>query len=556
MGRELVVVLVVLGVLSGCLHIDRREEHGTRLLEERTLADVPFESKTVLTLEDVPAPTLVALSAETCSRQVRRLEAKTTDVVRTAPGLVIALDVLGTLVLGAGTYAILDSTQVLPPGARFVSAQVGPTVGMQVGVTAVAAGATALIVGVVNGLRALDSHEEAPAQWTETTLHPRCGTRTLSEAQVFVMDEGKRVPIGVTDATGRLRLSDERIAAALPSLSEATVEVSVREARARVGVRGALVIATSARVEAQAARLKAERLERARAAAEVALDEGDLERAALSLEELEALGGDAGAGRARLVTRRAELEAAAEARRKKLARWGTWVEWSKRPANRALVAAMKRFASGPARREKLRVLWSEEKERNDERERPEDVSVQPLYPEVTGSFSYLKILDRNAGEALFVASDGPFVLRLNSGDSFEAYPGQSVHMTMHTRGETMTMTNGRRFPVFLSGSSPSRVRRIAGFTPDRSRERALQKRLEADLKADLALARSLVVTAEDGSGPLKQQPGGVLTWDDEGRVKAELADDGELMLCVQAGLSCDGDAAIATISSDELGAAP
>jgi hypothetical protein len=54
-------------------------------------------------------------------------------------------------------------------------------------------------------------------------------------------------------------------------------------------------------------------------------------------------------------------------------------------------------------------------------------------------------------ESIFFASDGLFVPRLGEGDSCRAYPGQSVNMAMHNRGETMLMT-GTWLSVFPSWS--------------------------------------------------------------------------------------------------------
>lgn len=160
-------------------------------------------------------------------------------------------------------------------------------------------------------------------------------------------------------------------------------------------------------------------------------------------------------------------------------RWGSFAAWSARSENRAAVATLKRMLVQEHVLRKLTGEYDEEVRTNDEKVREPEIVRMPLFPETTGAFTFVKILDRYAGEALFSASDGMFVLRLSPGDSFEAYAFQNVRMTMHTRGERVSMTTGARLPVFWSGSAPAKTKVIPGFKPNRSKENALKARVRA-----------------------------------------------------------------------------
>ena len=158
---------------------------------------------------------------------------------------------------------------------------------------------------------------------------------------------------------------------------------------------------------------------------------------------------------------------------------GSFPKWA---ATRSGRRAMKKLGQAWKAVDSLRELtarYEKEKAVNDAAEVPPSVWMQPLYPEVSGAFTFVKILSRWEGEALFGATDGFFVLRLEGGDSFTAFPGQLVNMTMHNRGETVVMTNGTRLPVFVSGSSPGVPRRSRGVKPNRTKERKLARQVKA-----------------------------------------------------------------------------
>jgi hypothetical protein len=189
--------------------------------------------------------------------------------------------------------------------------------------------------------------------------------------------------------------------------------------------------------------------------------------------------------RLRLEAERAEeerLEAARRAEEERVAKemWGSSFEdWLERPANAATSKTIKLLLSRDAHLRETRAELKQERESNDAAVVPPSAFHRAIFNEASGYFTFLKILDRAEAEALFSASDGLFVLRLSPGDSLNAFPGQNVQMTMHSRGERMRMTDGRRLPVFLSGPSPTRLIRTKGTQPDRRGERRLAAKAAA-----------------------------------------------------------------------------
>jgi hypothetical protein len=230
-------------------------------------------------------------------------------------------------------------------------------------------------------------------------------------------------------------------------------------------------------------------------------------------------------------------------------RWGRFAEWSAAPANRKLVDSLRSIYR---QRAALRATIDEHaqvKDNNDAQVEEPGAWPVAIFPEVTGAFAFIKILDRAAGEALFSASDGLFVLRLSHGDSFQAFPGQPVYLTMHSRGETMLMTNGKRFPVFLSGHSPTRTRYTPGFQPNRSHEKALARKAKT-LETSLAKSlRALVLEEADGEQVyrVRRPPAGVvvaIAADAQGEILEEIRIGDERspsVFCIaDTVLKCDG----------------
>ncbi len=218
---------------------------------------------------------------------------------------------------------------------------------------------------------------------------------------------------------------------------------------------------------------------------------------------------------------------------------GTFASWADtRPGRRALKKLRRVWAAAMTYRES-RALHDEEKARNDAAEVPPSVWRQPLFPEVNGAFVFVKILSRWDGEALFSASDGLFVLRLVGGHSFTAYPGQSVRMTMHNRGDTMLMTNGSVLPVFISGPSPGVPRRSRGVKPDRKEEKKLARQARSALRQlerltksvgdDVALESSMLAFELVGVQPLAVELRATEAWE-MGRVLVMLGD--ALVFCI------------------------
>lgn len=180
------------------------------------------------------------------------------------------------------------------------------------------------------------------------------------------------------------------------------------------------------------------------------------------------------------------------------ARWGDFSLWSARRQNRPVVLAVRRVLALEAALAEVAEEHEEEKRANDEKVREPQIFNEPIFPQTSGAFMFVKILDRVAGEALFEASDGLFVLHLSPGDSFNAYEGQKVNMTIHSRGGSMLMTNGRRLPVFWSGYSSARTRRVPGYSPDRKKEKQLAARLKG-MTAALETERRRALARVDDS---------------------------------------------------------
>lgn len=215
------------------------------------------------------------------------------------------------------------------------------------------------------------------------------------------------------------------------------------------------------------------------------------------LDACERLGGQVALPRA--VVAEFKQAQAEEKRRRFQALWGPYAAWSTRPEHAQARQDIRTLFQGEAELGQLRKELAREKAGNDRRVRHPYVVQDALYPQVSGVFSFVKILDRSTSEALFSASDGLFVLRLSEGYSFQAYPGQGIRMTIHNRGEKMSMNNGSRLPVFITGPSPTQPRNLPGYEPDRSEEARLAQRV-AD--ADGALNHVRQALREEAPGRL------------------------------------------------------
>ena len=287
------------------------------------------------------------------------------------------------------------------------------------------------------------------------------------------------------------------------------------------------------------------------------LDAGELDAVGYVLAEARSTGAETASLDATLVERRSRREAEDKQRRDWEAKWGEFKTWRARKENRAVVQLALQLARSKKTRAQLAELHEKEKSKNDAAETEDDVLFSPIFPQTTGSFMFLKILDRNAGEALFSASDGNFVLRLSEGDSFNAFPGQNVHMTMHSRGERMPMTTGARLPVFWSGHSPTRRSFIKGFKPNRTKEKSLLQRLEAERRNSIAAIKTATrveETTNGWSGQIKAKAEGFVEWDSDADARLELREGDQIIYCVELGLSCRGPGE--HISLDELVAPP
>lgn len=157
--------------------------------------------------------------------------------------------------------------------------------------------------------------------------------------------------------------------------------------------------------------------------------------------------------------------------------WGSFSTWCTASKFEPAYNEMRTFANDAATLGHLEDSLTSARRSNDAAVvRPVDIP-EPVFPESTGSFEFVQILSQYDGTSVFRASDGLFVLQLSPGDSFSAYPGQNVFLTMHDRGETMSLTVGQA-AVFRSGPSPTVTQHHAGFEPDRTREYELRERVE------------------------------------------------------------------------------
>lgn len=565
--------------LLGCatIHEERFEHLGTPISE---VAFQGYElNEALATLVPVPDGG-VALSfktGSTCLDLRTTTTPRTQKVVRTGNGGTVAAGVITMLtsgvVAGTGAYGPITTGELrATDGYLLIS---GGSVAL-----------VALVLTIIEGARGADSVEIVDPLVRRETVSRTCRPVAIADHQlqvtvpdggVFTLttsDEGlAAVPDALAEAwTPNLRLVDRtalmttaqstvRWAWSEPALAHVTTHKDTPQAWAAYLAAfpsGPLAAHAQRRLDLEEGSKK---LQHARAA----FDEGRFDDARRLLSEARGLSVTDQAFTVRLdeaiAARQAEKDAEVERSNAEKsaeverwnAEWGRFETWRARAKNRELVATWRRFAEGAKRRVKLKELLERETHRNDDAVREEDISVIPLFPEVSGAFAFLKILDRSDGEALFMADDGPFVLRLSPGDSFNAFPGQSVQMTMYSRGERMLMSTGQRLPVFLSGSSPSRVRRVPGFKPNRAKENALRKRLAAELASALdTFRRETGVDDPEQRGPLRRFPGATLSWDDDADAYAEMRDGtGRVVFCVELGLACRSSPG-ESIGSDEL----
>jgi hypothetical protein len=425
-----------------------------------------------------------------------------------------------------------------------------------------------MIVGVVTMLRGMDTREElGKKEIRHQGTEMACRIAPSSNIQVELVPvanglEGTPIALGSTSSDGTLRISKRE----LRSMFEITPEAE--KAQLRVGTSQVGI------------NLRATRTSMANAAADAALALARADHVDEAEDELNfaaKLGAEVARARVALAdapTTKSRLAEAQEAHEKK---WGHDIkDWGKRKENQHVYRLLRSLLFNLRKTRGLTRQWTDEKQKNDAAETPDEVVPEetvsdqvisvPLFPEVTGSFSFIKILDEYRGEALFEAADGLFVLRLSPGDSFRAVPGQSVLMTAHNRGQTMLMTTGRRLPVFMSGSSPARTRvipghhtperRHPGHHPNRSRERALKTELET---LEAALGKRYLEIAEplsEGEHALKDAPAGVrivITGLSATRIDKVVIGDSKPVYCIEVDSSCAKDQAMTLSLGDFIG---
>ena len=574
MGRRGLGVVGLTLVLSGCATVnEQRITHLGEARQTETFGGFDAKENTV-SLEARKGRVVLSYSTgSTCFTDVTTTTPRTIEVVRTGTGGAVARAVTGAL-LGGGTLVGLglygaengrpantDLTATEWRTGSFV------TVGIGVG-TATVLG----VVALVEAAHGADSVEPAPPLVETRHATRRCEPQGIAERKLeLVSFDGTRTPV-TTLTTGRAFVPTDVAASWLAADLPRVIDVDLAQTYRPKWTEPVLELLAQHLDTAGAwqlylrefpqgpraagARRRVGELEGSArfAAAGRALDEKELERARSLFDE----GVNSGASdeplRVRLVAAEEAVKAAEQERqRQRDAQWGPFSEFRARAKNRDLVGLLRQLGASLQRRAKMQELADRERHKNDDAAREEDVQVLAYFPEVSGQFTYLKALDHDHGEALFMANDGAFVMRLSPGDSFSAYPGQLVRLTMHNRGERMLMTTGKRLPVFISGASPTHVRRIPGFVPNRTRERALEKRIDAELKASLALMRRQAGAKEgESEGMLLRFPAVQLSWSDNGDATAELRDEeGHIPYCIELGHPCSG-AMAESVSLEQL----
>jgi hypothetical protein len=451
---------------------------------------------------------------------------------------------------GLGSWMLVDVSNV----------RVLPTSGLTV------AGGAAVIVGVVTLLRGTDTSEDLGTKPVRReSVEVACRVAPASNIKVELVPvtsglEGTSIALGSTSSDGKLRISKSQ----LRSLFETTPEAD--KAQLRVG---------PSKLDID---LRATKVAMARGASEAALTLAKADRvddAEAELNFATKLGGETAPARMALTDAPTTKRRLAEVQEAHERKWGHDIkDWGTRKENQHVYRLLRSLLLNLTKTRGLTRQWTDEKQKNDAAETPDEVVPEenvsdqvisvPLFPEVSGSFSFIKILDEFRGEALFEAADGIFVLRLSPGDSFRAVPGQSVHMTAHNRGETMLMTTGGRLPVFMSGSSPARTRMIPGHHtperrhpghhPNRSKERTLKKELET---LEAALERRYLEIAEplsEGEHALKDAPADVrivIAGSSATRIDKVVIGDSKPVYCVEVDSPCAKDQAI-TLSLGEF----
>jgi hypothetical protein len=438
------------------------------------------------------------------------------NTINEADPWALAITYGGAFIAGVvGTVVLADVKNIPQDGDRNTKNSISRDQAQTTGHVFLGTGAVSLIAGLATSIRALDRHQDfGISENSEESTEEDCNAHPASGVHLKLLTGDDTIDLGATNDDGSLHVDwsavDERLL--VNDSPTASVDVLIQD---RLSHPGALDLKAGREYWGR------KRLEFARQR----LEEGDAHGAELAVAQAGQYGIDTSQVEraiARFHTQESERASAAQEAAWN-DRWGkTITEWCSKPVNAVYCKELHRTL---AQATKLATTWeqyNQEKEANDATEVLPSVSTQSLYPEVRGQFEFIKILDNIAGEALFSATDGLFVLHLSPGDSFSASPGQLVNMTMHSKGETMGMSNGKTLSVFRSGSSPVRSIAIPGRRVNRSRELRLKHSAETKRSQTLsALARLSADAPGTGTHRFLKNPHGTtidMTIDERGVV--------------------------------------
>jgi hypothetical protein len=478
----------MLVLIGGCAPVEtvRIQDHwrgargviGPSMDAVATATVEPSQEGAIITIE----------SRGTCTKQVEddfhRRKVTERRAERTQMAALWGLGGLGAVL---GGVVLVDARKVPEPGDQTTTNPIGRTEAYAIGGSLLAVGAALLVVAAGTSSRA---HDEIDDLGTVTTIRPGsqievpCNVKPVARHDVVLTGASSvAVPLGKTGRKGRLEIkweALERLFAAQAPAASGAIEVP------GVGTAGKLDLAPAKAYWAQRTLADAIRL-----AAEDKVDE-----ATIQVKRAAMLGADISAAEANIAAAPTSIRRAHQAEQKALAaraakekevgghlaRARQFIRQNDldKADNELTVAETlgadttelrDAMANTPAARSQARdserlAKQQERKSRAQEAKGSGGSELPfwtaPIYPEVSGTFTFVKILNQSAGEALFEAKDGLFVLHLSPGDSFSAYADQGVQMTIYSKGQHATMTNGQMLPLFWSGHSPVRTYYRAG----------------------------------------------------------------------------------------------
>lgn len=501
MHRALIAGSLVLFSCAPIVISDRVEEQTISERKERVArpGSARITAEAIL-LTDQPGFLLSAQRSEQCEETLVA-EVRGTRRIRRAPDWSSGLlwTGVGAVGVGIGSWVLADASNVPTSSDPYTRNPISRSGAYTSGVVLTAAGGAAVIAGVVTMLRGLDTSEDLGARQVRRQVDVACKVTPASNIKVELIPvahglEGTSIPLGSTSPNGKLRISKSQLRALFETTPGADkAHLRVGPSQGDIDLRGPRAAMARAASEAALTLAKADRVDEAEA----------------ELNFATKLGAETASARVALADAPTTKRRLAEAQEAHERKWGRDIkEWGTREENQHVYRLLRSLLINVNKLKGLKAEWDAEKQKNDESETEDEVTVKTLYREISGTFAFRKILDRRAREALFEAEDEYFVLRLGAGQSFHQYDGEPT--TLHTRGATILMSDGDRLPVFIPGPSPVEKKRKKGHHPNRGRENALKK--ESDSLEPALEARFTELTragSRPGERKLTDEPDGV-----------------------------------------------